>query len=265
MKIKKIKPAAQQKFAALFTKADALIDPSWEAEINLVLETHFNYATSHSFWFLGDFKKGMTIGAGGFLDQCSPWTVDVWTGIHPMEIARLIHPDDVTKVQTYIVQVANYFASKKNQTEIDNTKASIIFRMQDAAKKFTWRIMTYPKAYYLNQQPLLLLTLVSDYDHVQDNQLCKMFILDCNTNEKTLYYTDAENATVKKYPNQHKLTSRELEVLFWVSKGMLSKEIAIKLNISKSTVENHKQNIFQKTKTKNIAELVDFANKNKLI
>jgi len=41
---------------------------------------------------------------------------------------------------------------------------------------------------------------------------------------------------------------------------LLSKEIAEILKISKNTVENHKQNIFIKTKTKKITELVMFAN-----
>jgi len=44
-------------------------------------------------------------------------------------------------------------------------------------------------------------------------------------------------------------------------KGMISKEIAASLHISKNTVENHKQNIFTKTGTRNLAELIAYGHR----
>ncbi len=62
-----------------------------------------------------------------------------------------------------------------------------------------------------------------------------------------------------------KLTQRELEVLQLICDGYSTPEIAKKLFISKRTVDNHRANMIRKTKTKNLAALVAFALKNKLV
>lgn len=53
------------------------------------------------------------------------------------------------------------------------------------------------------------------------------------------------------------LTSREKEVLRLTIKGYTGKEIADKLFISLNTVRNHKSNMMEKTKTINMASLID--------
>jgi len=61
------------------------------------------------------------------------------------------------------------------------------------------------------------------------------------------------------------LTEREKEVLLLISEGMSNQEIADELNLSKRTVDKHRENILSKTQTKNTAELIMFAIKNKLL
>lgn len=55
------------------------------------------------------------------------------------------------------------------------------------------------------------------------------------------------------------LTAREKEVLSLIVKEFTSEEIAEKLFISKKTVDNHRQNILEKTKSKSTVGLVKFA------
>ncbi|MEG1721650.1 MAG: helix-turn-helix transcriptional regulator [Bacteroidales bacterium] len=55
------------------------------------------------------------------------------------------------------------------------------------------------------------------------------------------------------------LTPREKEILFWVGRGLLSKEISQKLNISLNTVNRHRQNIMAKLGVKNSTEAVKMA------
>jgi DNA-binding NarL/FixJ family response regulator len=55
------------------------------------------------------------------------------------------------------------------------------------------------------------------------------------------------------------LTLREQYVTSLIAQGLTSEEIAIKANISKSTVTKHRENINRKTQCKNQAELVNFA------
>lgn len=55
------------------------------------------------------------------------------------------------------------------------------------------------------------------------------------------------------------ITSRELEILQLIAKEWKSSEIAKKCNISISTVENHRKNIFRKLEVSNVAGMVSVA------
>jgi DNA-binding NarL/FixJ family response regulator len=76
---------------------------------------------------------------------------------------------------------------------------------------------------------------------------------------------------VKKYKAEHSLlenktlTQREIEILKLAAAGSTNKEIADMLFISIKTVDCHKNNIVQKLKLKNTAEMVLYAVKNKII
>lgn len=56
-----------------------------------------------------------------------------------------------------------------------------------------------------------------------------------------------------------RLTARELEVLRLLAEGLTTGEIAAKLFTSTRTVETHRQNILEKTQTKNTAALIHLA------
>ena len=59
--------------------------------------------------------------------------------------------------------------------------------------------------------------------------------------------------------SQQKLTSRELEILWWVSKGKTNYEIGMILNISSFTVKNHVSNILFKLQVSNRAQALEKA------
>lgn len=61
------------------------------------------------------------------------------------------------------------------------------------------------------------------------------------------------------------LSKRELEVLRLIAEGLTNAEIADQLFTSKRTIETHRQNIIEKTKTKNTAALIKFAVSNGLL
>jgi len=62
-----------------------------------------------------------------------------------------------------------------------------------------------------------------------------------------------------------KLSKRELQVLNEVCNGLSNQEIADALFISKRTVDKHRANLLSKTNSKNTANLIMYAVKNKLI
>ncbi len=61
------------------------------------------------------------------------------------------------------------------------------------------------------------------------------------------------------------LSERETEVLYQICKGLSNQEIADALNISKRTVDKHRENILSKSGTKNTAGLVMYAIKNGVV
>lgn len=56
-----------------------------------------------------------------------------------------------------------------------------------------------------------------------------------------------------------RLTEKEKEVLLLISEGLTSHEIADKLNISKRTVDSHRQNIMQKLNLNSLPELIRYS------
>ncbi len=61
------------------------------------------------------------------------------------------------------------------------------------------------------------------------------------------------------------LSEREIEVLYHICKGMSNQEIAAQLFISKRTVDKHRQNLLQKTGSRNTADLVMYAIRNGIV
>ncbi|WP_339916209.1 response regulator transcription factor [Yeosuana marina] len=61
------------------------------------------------------------------------------------------------------------------------------------------------------------------------------------------------------------LSKKEQEVLELLSKGLTTKEIALKLFVSSRTIETHRANIIKKLEVKNTAELIKKATKINLI
>jgi len=79
------------------------------------------------------------------------------------------------------------------------------------------------------------------------------------------YVKTDDSYTHLKNTGLEALTKREVEILRHIAEGATYKEIADKLFISFRTVETHKTHIMQKLELKNLAELIKFAIKNKLI
>ncbi|PRY98815.1 LuxR family two component transcriptional regulator [Marinilabilia salmonicolor] len=65
-------------------------------------------------------------------------------------------------------------------------------------------------------------------------------------------------------PRNSGLTEREIEVLFNICKGLSNSAIAEQLNISKRTIDKHRENILVKTHSSNTAQMVVYAIKNKI-
>lgn len=81
----------------------------------------------------------------------------------------------------------------------------------------------------------------------------------------TLLKTNTEMALGNDGEIIQNLTERELEILKLISEGLSNKEIGEKLFISHRTVDTHRTNLMKKLDVHNIAGLIRFALKNKLV
>jgi DNA-binding NarL/FixJ family response regulator len=71
------------------------------------------------------------------------------------------------------------------------------------------------------------------------------------------------NITKKNKPEKTgELSEREIEVLYRICQGLSNQQIADLLRISKRTVDKHRENLLEKTNSKNTAGLVMFAIRN---
>ena len=83
-------------------------------------------------------------------------------------------------------------------------------------------------------------------------------LMQINSGDKSQNKKSSSNSEVK-------LSSREIEVLTLIANELTNDEIATKLDLSKRTVDTHRQNIINKLNLRNTAGLIKYAIKNNLI
>jgi len=84
-------------------------------------------------------------------------------------------------------------------------------------------------------------------------------------NELIVNYINGDKEIKIEPSGIEKLTKREIEIVANIAEGNTYKEIGEKLFISFRTVETHKTHIMQKLGLRNLAEVIKFAIKNKII
>lgn len=85
------------------------------------------------------------------------------------------------------------------------------------------------------------------------NAIDQVMMGQCVMSEEVRNIVFAANTSLKSIP---RLTSREKEVLYWISEGLTTSAMAAKLFISVQTVESHRYNLLQKFQVPNAVVLV---------
>lgn len=152
------------------------------------------------------------------------------------------HPDDLHIMQDRI----DYFKQNKGDT------FSGIYRIKHKKGHWVWvysNTIVYKRDE--NNQPYQLLGICIDFS---DNfKTMKQF--------SELY---RENQQLKNQLSITSLTKREKEIIKMIAAGMTSNEIAVSLNISLHTANNHRKNILKKLNFHNKADIARFAVENGL-
>ena len=152
------------------------------------------------------------------------------------DFMRHLHAEDVP----YFRQMMSYFCNNKG------SYYSGVFRMKHSSGGTVW---LFGRAYMagmdeMTGKPVISGVLIEFCDKFYTPEQLDML------NKKFLH--------LKTESMLHMLTHHEICVAELLSHGLTSEEIAEKLNISPSTVNIHKNNLFHKTETKNSAHLMRF-------
>jgi len=192
------------------------------------------------------------------------------SGYHPKEFLEtkmdktleVFHKDDFAILNDYIFGVNTDFLKKTPHEDHSRFVFSYNFRFIGADKKF---VNVLQRCTYVTSPetglPLYSIGALTD-------------ITDFKTDDVIVHTIEQQSPSCRKivernyyYPNEAEaqLTNREKEILLYIADGHSTKQVADKLRISENTIDNHRQNMLRKTNTKNIAELIAFTIRNKII
>lgn len=111
---------------------------------------------------------------------------------------------------------------------------------------------------------VMLISYIVSKNVVLDTQLSKLKTEGSVKDEVIQNLMSTGHQIKNTAPMINPFTKRELELAQYVTDGLTNKEIAEKLNLSPFTVNNHIDNMKEKSNSKNKAELVSFIVKNEL-
>ena len=170
-----------------------------------------------------------------------------------VELRKRVHPEDFV-INIAAVKAREFILSQPVKKRKDYKLSQELRMIND--KKEWFRIIIQANIIELDAKGNLWLTIFCcDLSPVQDLSLPgRAALWDTKTGEIIF---SMEGQKISSFP----LSSREIEILGLVAKGMRSKEIADKLFISINTVNNHRKKLLEKMKVSNSSEAVKLAAK----
>ncbi len=166
----------------------------------------------------------------------------------------LIHPEDV-KGYLDITKVVWEFLLSLPPAKRKFYKTSCDFRIITKTGT-TKRLIQQNTALQTDKlgNIVLLLMVITDISHLKKDNTITGAILSVE-NEGCLIW-DANDTQLK---SQIALSKREREIIRLLAEGFITKQIAQRLNVSEHTVNTHRRNMMEKTKSHNARALIRFA------
>ena len=168
------------------------------------------------------------------------------------------HPDDMLIFGTQIFRDIKEFWSQIEPQDFPNYRFSFNYRCFNSDGKI-FHFNQY-STYLEPKDGVPLLNLVAFTD-ISDFKTDNIIVLSISKYIKGFGYTKVFSKPYNPEPKS-KLSVRETEILRLSLDGMSNKLIADKLFISLFTVKHHKQNMMEKTHTRNILDLINLSQKN---
>lgn len=177
-------------------------------------------------------------------------------------LVEWVHPEDVQKVLGLAVHYFTFLGQQPLEKRLDFWP-SINFRMRKANGDYL-RVLEQVICLQVDEEGRIThaLKYFTDISHLNYSGEVVLAVLDTKDNTGKQFYTwKANSAGANGTDNIVKtdLSEREKDILALVAKGLTSKEIAQKLQISHHTVNKHRENMLRKTGSKNLNEVLSFA------
>jgi DNA-binding CsgD family transcriptional regulator/PAS domain-containing protein len=166
-----------------------------------------------------------------------------------------IHPEDLQIITGFTFKTFIEVTTQLSKEELKKCRFSLNFRIRRKDGAYIKVLQQYViLEVNENGYPVLSLGLITDITaHKADD---KVVFSISKINAKKEF----EVITSESYPNPLlNISIREKEIIIYILQGLSSKKIAKKLNVSIYTINAHRRNIYEKTKCKNVAELINFA------
>lgn len=223
-----------------------------------------NFAVAPYFWLIPNQENMTLLFASENIGLLTPYTKEEWIDKDSFFWMNAIHPDDQGFVGASIAMLVNIHETL-TEKQADTIRVNIYCRMLNADSKHRWVLIQFPKNFFDdNGQICSTLILTTDLSHLEIELKCMATVIDSTNNKFNFFSTSLETQNLIKM-EVPTISKREHEIIVLMTKGLNSPEIAEKLFISYHTVENHKRNLRQKTKTKTSAELIHYIWSNNLI
>jgi len=251
-----ITPVKREDFSINFGSKKGLATSNPEAFFAPAIKQFKKLAVGRYCWFVADVEKGVSLFAGGMFEKIVPIKMEDFVNHSPEILFRNTHPEDVMRLFAFTNHWISFFMSLPAERKM-HVRPTIYIRLLSPEKLYKWVMIQYAE-HLLDADGNIAygLTLVTDISHIKKDGVAMMSVLDTYDDSCQLFFCADGKAIADTATVIAKITPREIEVLRFLAIGYSSKQIAAELNIATKTIDNHRQNLLQKTNTKSSAELV---------
>jgi DNA-binding CsgD family transcriptional regulator len=202
---------------------------------------------------LVDVKKLDVIRVSGSVFDYTGYEIEEFGDNIPSTFLNLLDKKHVSFLSVFIVWILNIL---KNLPEGYKTKQHVstwgLKLSHKKGREMRWYMNVIPLEFDAGHNPRLILLTIQNITHLikgDDYWIRGVF----GGNDKKIFvYHSNDDRTFE----QEIISDREKEVLDYISQGLDTKQIAVLMNISPNTVDNHRRNMLARTGTRDTTALI---------
>jgi DNA-binding CsgD family transcriptional regulator len=207
-----------------------------------------------SLTFLIDIKNLRVIHMSGSIADYTGYEIEEFGDNIMAKFMSFLAPEHVTFLSVFISWSLNVLKTlpieSKSKQYISAWGVKLIHKSQ---RNMKWYINVVPLEFNNERNPTFIVLTIQEVTHLikGDDYIIRAAALG-ETNKKIFVYYSNEDKTSEN----DIISEREREVLHHISQGLDTKQIAILMNISPNTVDNHRRNMLARTGTRDTTALI---------